>query len=441
MSAVIDFPVKPEARDYLACFAADPNEPAWLGERRRQGITRFAELGWPTRRNESWRYLDLSTAGRLRPAKAPLQSADVSLKSEISALSLAEAGQRIVLVNGRFVPELSALMPTDGVWLASTVRAIRERPDLARRVAEKVAIGDSESFDALNAAFFSDGFVFEVAAGIVLDRPIEIIHLAIGADDTSFHTRSLIALGAGSRASVIETYAGNESRYWLNDFVSVRLGDNAELIRTLLVEEAAKAAHLDELSASLGAGARLNHFALLIGGRTVRHEANVQLAGEGAHCELDGAFIVAGRDEANIVTTVDHAAPGGETRELVKGVGADRGHGAFQGRIIVRPGAQKTDAKQTSRNLIIGNRAVIDTKPELEIYADDVKCAHGASVGDLDETALFYLRARGIPDAEARQMLIEGFVREAIETIEQPVIRNHLLKRLAGRLSQLEASS
>jgi Fe-S cluster assembly protein SufD len=333
---------------------------------------------------------------------------------------------------------LSALAPGSGVWFGSTAQAIRERPDLARRAADKFDAADSETFDALNAAFFSDGFVLEIAPGTVLDQPIEIIHFA-GTTEASLHTRSLIALGTGARASIIETYAGDNGSYWRNDFVSVHLDDKAELTRTLLIEEAADAAHLDELVATLGAGTRLHHFALLIGGRMVRHEANVQIIGEGAHCGLDGAFVVAGRDEANIVTLVDHAVPGGETRELVKGVAAGRAHGAFQGKIIVRPGAQKTDAKQTSRNLIIGNRAVIDTKPELEIYADDVKCAHGASVGDLDETALFYLRARGIPDAEARRMLIEGFVREAVETIEQPVIREHLLRRLVGRLSQLEA--
>jgi Fe-S cluster assembly protein SufD len=438
MSAVLDFPVKPKARDYLAAFSADPNEPAWLGERRRQGITRFAELGWPTRRNESWRYLDLSNAGKLRPAKRLARSLDAHLRARVESLFIAADAHRVVLVDGRFAPELSVVAPIPGVWLGSTTQAIAERPSLVRRAADKIGIADSEAFDALNAAFFSDGFVLQIAPGASIEQPIEIVHFA-AAGELSLHTRSLIVLGAGAKASVVETYAGNASGYWRNDFAAIDLEGGAELTRTLLIEEAADAAHLDELSATLGAGARLNHFALLIGGRAVRHETNVRLAGESAHCGLDGAFVVAGRDEANIVTTVDHAAPGGETRELVKGVGADRGHGAFQGRIIVRPGAQKTDAKQTSRNLIIGNRAVIDTKPELEIYADDVKCAHGASVGDLDENALFYLRARGIPDAEARRMLIEGFVREAVETIDQPALREHLLRRLASRLSQLEA--
>jgi len=197
--------------------------------------------------------------------------------------------------------------------------------------------------------------------------------------------------------------------------------------------------HIGEARATLGERAQLDSFALLLSGRTVRHEVIVTMAGEGARCRLDGGFVVGGRDEANIVTTVDHQAPGGETRELVKGVAAGSGHGAFQGRITVREGAQRTDAQQTSRNLIIGRRAVIDTKPELEILADDVKCAHGASVGDLDEAALFYLRARGIPDDEARRMLIDAFVRDVVDGVERADLREYLLQRLGRRLAELEA--
>ena len=167
-------------------------------------------------------------------------------------------------------------------------------------------------------------------------------------------------------------------------------------------------------------------------------ETEVQMAGERAQCHLDGAFVVDRTAEANIVTNVDHQVPHGETRELIKGVAAGRAHGAFQGKITVREHAQKVDAHQMSRNLILGGRAVIDTKPELEIYADDVKCAHGASVGELDETALFYLRTRGIPEAEARHMLIEGFLREPVEEIADPVVREYLLRRLARRLERLE---
>ena len=438
MSAVLDFPVKPEARDYLACFAADPNEPAWLGERRRQGITRFAELGWPTRRNESWRYFDVSRIDQMRPAKPPAAAGEDAARKRIDAVAFAGAGQRIVLIDGRFAPALSRIESRPGVWLGSTAEAIRKQPESARAVADTTLPHDSEAFDALNAAFFSDGFVLHIGPGIAVEDPIEIVHLATGISEASLHTRSVVALDGGARATIIETYTGDEGRYWRNDLLAVRLGEAAELQRVVLVEEAAEAVHIDGVSASLGAKARFAEFVLLLGGRNVRHETSAILAGDAARCEIDGGFVVSGRDEANIVTTIDHAKPRGETRELVKGVAAGRAHGAFQGRIIVRPDAQKTDAHQLSRNLILGERAVIDTKPELEIYADDVKCSHGASVGDLDAAALFYLRARGIPEAEARRILVEGFVREAVEEIADPDLREHLLQRLQRRLAALE---
>jgi Fe-S cluster assembly protein SufD len=314
--------------------------------------------------------------------------------------------------------------------------AIVERPDLVRSAIE-APLDTARPFAALNGAFFADGFVLDVAPGVALDRPIEIVHLASGETGGSLHTRSLVVIGAGSRASVFETFAGLRS-YWRNDVVELRLAAGAELARVALVEEAADALHIGEMLAVLGPASRLTSFVMLLGGRTVRHEATIRSEGEATRCALHGAFVLSGRQEANIVTTVDHAAPGGETREVFKGVAAGRAHGAFQGRITVRPGAQKVDAHQLSRNLVLSPRAAIDTKPELEIYADDVKCSHGAAVGDLDEAALFYLRTRGIGPEEARHMLIEAFVREAVELVGSPQLREHLLSRLARRLAMLE---
>jgi len=430
MSAVVDFPVKPEARPYLDAFRGTAGEPEWLAQFRQRGLTRFSELGFPGRRSENWRYLDLQPL-----QQHPMLPAVIGEPMGIPAgLRLDRAVLRLVLIDGRFAPELSAIELPGGIWFGSTTAAITERADLLR----DVETGADHPFAALNAAFFADGFVLDVAAGVALDRPIEIIHLASGAGDASLHTRSLVNLGAGSRATIIETFAG-EGKYWRNDFVAWRVGDGASLIRVALVEEGAQAVHFGEVMAMLGGGAKLDAFALLLGGGTVRHEANVTIAGDNAHCRIDGAFLVAGREEANIVTTIDHQAVGGKTSELIKGVAAGRAHGAFQGKIIVREGAQQTDARQTSRNLILGRRAVIDTKPELEILADDVKCAHGASVGDLDEAALFYLRARGIPTEEARRLLVEGFLREPIEGIADPAIREHLLRRLGDRLGRLES--
>jgi Fe-S cluster assembly protein SufD len=443
MSAVVDFPVKPEARPYLDAFGRDGlgrvREPNWLVGYRKSSLARFAELGFPSRRSEAWRYLDLRGLEEtpMLPAGAMRIVAGAATRAQLAEVGLSETAYRLVLVDGRFAPELSAVEGlSPGVWLGGTATAIAERPDLVRSAIE-APLDTARPFAALNAAFFADGFVLDVAPGVALDRPIEIVHLASGETGGSLHTRSLVAIGAGSRASVFETFAGLRS-YWRNDVVELRLAAGAELARVALVEEAVDALHIGEMVAVLGPASRLTSFVMLLGGRTVRHEATVKSEGEATRCALHGAFVLSGRQEANIVTTVDHAAPGGETREVFKGVAAGRAHGAFQGRITVRPGAQKVDAHQLSRNLVLSPRAAIDTKPELEIYADDVKCSHGAAVGDLDEAALFYLRTRGIGREEARHMLIEAFVREAVELVGSPQLREHLLSRLARRLAMLE---
>ena len=436
MSAVVDFPVKPEARPYLDAALGHAGEPHWLAHYRRRCLARFAEQGFPSRRGEAWRYLDLRPLEQSPLLPAP--AAGAISPARLDDIEFAGAAYRLVLIDGRFAPELSVIagLPV-GVWFGSTAVAIDTRPELVRKALETPAIDRDRSFSALNGALFSDGFVLDVAPGVVLDRPIEIVHLASGEVSGSLHTRSLVALGAESGVQLIESFAG-EGRYWRNDVISLRLADGAELNRVTLVEEAVEAFHLGDVSAVLERNSKLASFVLLLGGRTVRHEVTVQSAGEGAHCGLYGAFLLADRQEANIVTTVEHMAERGETREIFKGVAAGRSHGAFQGRITVQPGAQKVDAHMLSRNLLLGARAAIDTKPELEIFADDVKCSHGAAVGDLDEAALFYLLARGIPRDEARRMLIGGFLREAVEIVEPMAVREHLLSRLARRLTVLE---
>ncbi len=432
MTTVIDFPVKPEARPYLDAFTESTSEPDWLRRARRKSLRSFAEIGFPTRRGENWRYLDLRALEE-RPMLPSVMGQPMGIPS---GLALSGSSARIVLVDGRFAPELSRLDLPPGVWLGPTRKAVAERPDLVKAFATDAGTG--HPFASLNAAFFADGFVLEVGHGVALDAPIEIVHLASGAGDASLHTRSMIQLCHGGRATVVETFAG-DGRYWRNDFALWRIESDAALTRIALVEEASGATHFEDIDAVLlSERAKLDSFSLLLGGGTARQEITVTMSSVDAECRIDGAFVVSGEEAVNLVTTIDHRLPGGTTSELIKGVAAGRGHGAFQGKIIVREGAQQTDARQTSRNLILGRRASIDTKPELEILADDVKCAHGASVGALDEAALFYLRARGIPTDEARRLLIEGFLREPVEAVADPTIRQHLLRRLSHRLARLE---
>jgi Fe-S cluster assembly protein SufD len=408
MSAVVDFPIKPEARPFIEAFRESDEEPQWLRDARRYSLGCFGRLGLPTRRSEDWRYINLEPLTRQ------------------ALLPAAEAR-----------PTVPADLPS-GVWLGSTARAVVERPELVR--APNTSNG--QPFAALNGAYFSDGFVLDVAAGTIVDEPLWIVHAEGGSEhsffsEQSLYSRNVIRLGAGSRVTVFETYVGRE-KYLRNDVSIWQIDEGAALTRVILIEEGAEAVHLGEVTATLAARAKLDAFALLLDGGTVRHEVKVTLAGDNASCRINGAYLISGREEANIVTSIEHAAIGGATTELIKGVAAGRAHGAFQGRIVVREGAQQTDARQTSRNLILGRRASIDTKPELEILADDVKCAHGASVGELDEAALFYLRTRGIPVEEARRLLVEGFLAEAIDGVADTAIREHLLRRLSLRLGQLE---
>jgi Fe-S cluster assembly protein SufD len=438
MSGVLDFPLKPEARAYVEAFARTPNEPQWLSRYREQSLARFAELGFPSRRGEAWRYIDL---GALAEDPMPPQRQVARAPGARALLDrLGEAPYRLVLLDGRFSPELSRIddLPA-GVRLSSTASAIAEQPELLRPLIE-AAPAAARPFALLAAAFFLDGFVLELAPGAALPRPIEIVHLACAEERASLHTKSFVILGENSRASLCEIFLGR-GRYWRNDVVDVALAPDAALDRAVVVEEGEEAIHLGDTQARLEAGARFSGFVLIAGGRTARQEASLFCEGEGTRSVINGAALLSGRQEGNIVTAIDHMAPGGETRELVKIVGAGRAHGAFQGRITVRRGAQKVDAQQQSRNLIVGRRAVIDTKPELEILADDVKCSHGAAVGDLDENALFYLAARGIPAEEARRMLIEGFLREVVELVEHPALRRRLEEALGRRLASLEVEA
>ena len=439
MSAVADFPVKPEARPYLEAARGYSGEPDWLAQRRRQALARFGEQGFPSRRREAWRYLDLRPLEQAPLVPAEARWADGSaVRGHLDAVGLPAPAARLVFVDGAFSAALSARegLPL-GISLYATHEAVKTRPELVEAALEALSHDPDQPFAALNAAFFTDGFVLDVAPGVVFEPPIEIAHIGSGEVSASLHTRSLVVAGAESRIRLVESFVG-EGRYWRNDVLALRLAAGSALDRVALVEESEAALHFAALDAALGPSARLRNFALLLGGDTVRQDAIVRSEGEGAHCGLYGAFLATGHQEANIVTTVDHQAERGETREIFKGVAAGRAHGAFQGRITVRPGAQKVDAHMLSRNLLLGTRAAIDTKPELEIFADDVKCSHGAAVGDLDEAALFYLLARGIPREHARRMLIEAFIRDAVEIVEPAMVREHLLGRLARRLAILE---
>ncbi|MGO8920987.1 MAG: Fe-S cluster assembly protein SufD [Stellaceae bacterium] len=430
--------VNSETKPYIDAFQAGRHAgaPDRLAAEREAALARFGALGFPTRRQEAWRFTNLRALERR--SYPPSSGGGGVPAAAAAALRLSGATYRLVLVNGRFDPALSdlAALPA-GAWIASTARTLAERPSLPLLDA-----GDTEGaqpFAALNAALFTDGVVIALEPGVVLDRPVEIIHLGGVEAPASMHLRSRIMLAPGSRARVIESFAGT-GPYWTNAVLGVELGAGAALDYVKLQDEGGEAIHLALTRLRLDAGARYDGFGLTLGGALSRHDMQVELAGEGARLGLNGAYLLRGDQEATIATVVDHAAPGCTTSELFKGVVGDRAHGVFQGSIGVRPEAQKTDAHQLNKNLLLSRRATVDSKPALEILADDVKCSHGATVGDLDENALFYLRARGIGESEARRMLIEAFAADALDTVADAAFRPHLAAHLQRWLGLGESS-
>jgi Fe-S cluster assembly protein SufD len=429
--------VKGETAPYLEAFRTRPSadEPAWLEAHREAALRRFSELGFPTRRQEAWRFTDLRPLQRA--AFLPAAAADAAVAPEtLARYLLKEAAHRLVFVNGRFAPAFSLVgaLPA-GAWLASIGRTLVERPHLVEAALDRSDDAGGQPFATLNAAFFVDGYVLALAPGVVLDRPVQILHVATAMTPQSMHLRNLVLLEANSRTGLIESFLG-EGAYWTNAVTVLGLDERAELRHVKLQDEGSEAIHVALARARLAQDAHYESFVLTLGGRLARHDTLALIAGERAQCRINGAYLLRREQEATNATFIDHAAPEGVTRELWKGVAEDRAHGVFLGRIAVRPEAQKTDAEQLNRNLLLSPRATIDTKPELEILADDVKCSHGATVGDLDEDALFYLRTRGITEAEARLMLIDAFAAEAIATVGEGALRQHLTGHVQRWLAQ-----
>ena len=427
-----------ETKPYIDAFAGRTRagEPDYIRSWRETALRNFGERGFPTRRQEEWRFTDLRP---LQRTVFPPGSGGQETSRLIDGNRLAVPSHRLVLVNGRCAPALSALgdLPA-GVRFEAMSRTLAQDPVFACMGIAGVSL-DTEAaqpFASLNSAFFGDGFVLGLEPETVVERPIEIVHVGDSAVPRSFHTRNLVVLGPGSRAQVIETYVGSGG-YWTNAVTTIRLARETRLLHAKVQSEASDAIHIAMIRAHLAESAQYDQFTLTLGARLSRQDVSVAFEGESGRLALGGAYLLRGEQEATVATMVDHAVPGGTTREAFKGVLEDRAHGVFLGKIAVRPGADKTDAHQISRSLLLSPRATVDTKPELEILADDVKCSHGATVGDLDEAALFYLRSRGLPEGEARRLLVEAFAVDAIEgAVEAGALREHLRDHLARWLER-----
>jgi Fe-S cluster assembly protein SufD len=437
-------PIKTAAETALAVsFAAAKRALPGAGAvtaLREDAFRRFEAEGLPHRRVEEWKYTDLRALMRdARPLATPPDAA-AKARAERAAASLEGIDARhIVFVDGAFVPELSELAGLEpGLTIQSTAQALANGDARVASHLGKVVATDDVAV-ALNTAFMGDGAVIHVAAGTALARPLHLVFVNAGAEPASVFVRSLVVIEQGARAMLVESHLGSPAREdQVNTVLELVVGDEAHVDHIKITGEGAGALHLSTLMAAIGARARFNEFLFTAGAAVVRNQAFVRFNGEGTIAHICGASLLRGRQHADTTLIADHAVGACTSREVFKSVLDDEGRNVFQGKIIVRPHAQKTDAKMATHALLLSESAEADNKPELEIFADDVQCGHGATSGDLDEDLLFYLKARGIPAKEAEALLIQAFVGEAVEGIEHAGLRDALMDHVVAWLAARE---
>ncbi|HZE98026.1 MAG TPA: Fe-S cluster assembly protein SufD, partial [Planctomycetota bacterium] len=356
---------------------------------RRKAFERFAALGFPTGREEAWRFTDVTPIAEI-PFKPASGTANPNQFAGLAAGAL--KALQITFVDGRYAPSFSTLDLPEGVGVTSIGEILKTEPDV---LAPLVQVPD-DPFAALNAAFFRDGAAIRIADGVQLARPIHVLWLSsLHGDPYVMHPRTVLSLGEGARASVVTSYLGpSGGTYLMNAVTTALLAPGSALDLTKVQRESQQAFHVERLDVRADRGSNFTHHSISLGARIARNDLSVTLEGEGSECSLFGLYEVAGSQHVDHHTFIDHARPNCSSRELYKGVLDGRARAVFDGKIMVRPGAQKTSAMQTNKNLLLSKEALVHTKPQLEIFANDVKCKHGATIGQLDEDVLFYLRSR-----------------------------------------------
>ena len=411
-------------------FEKHAHRPAWVFPLRKAGMARFAELGFPTLQHEDWRFTNLAPIVKL-PFKPVFESSSDGLTAE--ALAQFTFGRldsiRLVFINGHFIPELSSTQVSqDGVKVKNLGAALAEDAPLLEKHLGRYAQDPGNPFSALNTAFFQDGGFVHLSAGKLLDKPIHLVFISTTTEaGAASHPRNLIVVEKNSKATVIESYAATvDNAYFTNAVTELVLDDGAALEHCKFQNESLSAFHIAAIHARLGRSSNLIAHSIATGARLSRNDIRANLAAEGVECVLNGLYLTRDEQLADHHMIVEHAQPHCNSHEYYNGILDGRSRGVFHGRILVRQPAQKTDAKQTNKNLLLSDEATADTKPQLEIYADDVKCTHGATIGQLNDESIFYLRARGIGLERARRMLIHAFAGEIIERIRYLPAREEL---------------
>ena len=399
----------------------------WLGKLREDAFARFCAVGFPTTRDEDWRFT--SVAPITRGTFELRRSGEFSVSSkQLEAYRVEGAACQLVFVNGRFAGELSlkGQLP-EGVKAGSLAKFLDENPGSLEKHLGQYLNTQRDAFCALNTAFLEDGAYVHMARNVVLEQPIALLFVSTGSTPTMTHPRNLIVAEESSEATVLEEYVSLEpGPAFCNAVTELVAGEDSVISHYLIEREDQQAFNVSTLRIQQGRNANVASHSVLVGGALVRNNVHPVLAGEGGECLINGLYIGNGRQHLDNYMLVEHASPHCGSRQFYNGILDQQAHGVFHGRIIVHKAAQKTDAKQTNRNLLLSDEAQIDTKPQLEIYADDVKCTHGATIGQMDETALFYLRSRGIDQGSARRMLLLAFAGECLERMKAGPARDHV---------------
>ena len=400
--------------------------PAWVKERRDQASRRFAAVGFPTTRQEDWRFTNVSPIAESKFALA--QGGFTQAASLIAAVNVPGA-VRLAIVNGEFVAALSDLSTLPkGLRIAGLRDGARDGTDGLETHLGKVFSIAPHPFAALNTSFLDDGVALFIARGAVLDTPIHIVTVT-GSDGgpVTAHPRVLVVAGDHSQVRIGHTFIGVENSVYFNNSVAeVVVGEGAIVDYYTDQRESDQAFHVANLQAHVSAKGVFASHAFATGAKIMRHDIGIGLKGEGADCTMNGVYLADGERLLDTHTSLDHAMPHCTSHELYKGILAGKAKAVFNGRIIVRIDAQKTDAKQTNRALLLSDEATINSNPQLEIFADDVKCTHGAAVGQLDEEAMFYLMARGLTRLDARDMLLHAFAGEVLDGLKIPALREQI---------------
>ena len=414
----------------------------WVERVRREALDRFCARGFPTPRDEDWKYTNVRPierrAFRLAPGEGDGAADDAAPAAPARRLAGLDPAARLVFRNGRHAAADSrgAGEGPEGVRVEPLARVLASDPGRVEPWLSDRA--DDNAFAALNRAFLGDGAVVSIPPGVRLERPIELVFTTRGESEVVSHPVILVLVGEQGRANVVEHHLGaGRGAKLANPFTRIVVGERSRVDHHLLLEEDDATWHTGNIDARVASGGRLRSNAVQLGGRLVRYGIDVSLDGVEASVVLNGLYVVHGRQHVDFHTRVDHREPGGTSEQVYKGLLDGRGRGVFNGRVLVHRDAQHSDASQSNHNLLLSENAEIDTKPQLEIFADDVKCSHGATVGQLDERAVHYVRSRGLGEEAARALLTFGFAEDVLARMGEPAVRRHVERGLVHALPAL----